>query len=91
VAITREQITQYQLPTRPTKRDRNSHAKKFRGDSVELDALPADVLLDLVRTSIVQHIDPHQLEITQLAEASEREVLMRMIRRRRRTNDDERR
>src|SRR5262249_6317530 len=41
VALTEEQIAEYQLPTRPTKREGNRHAYKFKGDSVELDALPS--------------------------------------------------
>ena len=64
------------LPTRPTKREGNNHAKDFVGDSVEPDALPVDVLQGLIRRAIEQHIDKHQLEITKLAEQSERDVLM---------------
>jgi hypothetical protein len=40
VALTEEQIGQFDLPTRPTKREGNPHANTFDGDSVELDALP---------------------------------------------------
>jgi hypothetical protein len=36
VALTEEQITEFNLPTRPTKRNGNRHANKFEGDSVEL-------------------------------------------------------
>lgn len=67
VAITAEQIRLYRLPTRPTKREGNSHAKNFRGESVELDALPVDVLLDLMRSCIEHHIDPVQMEVTKVA------------------------
>jgi len=48
VALTEEQITEFNLPTRPTKRDGNRHANGFEGDSVELDALPLDVLRAMV-------------------------------------------
>jgi hypothetical protein len=75
VAITPEQIRQYRLPTRPTKREGNSHAKNFRGESVELDALPVEILHDMVRGIIESHIDQRQLEITKIAEKSEREAL----------------
>jgi hypothetical protein len=75
VAVTEEQITRYELPTRPTKRDGNSHAKDFRGDSVEVDALPVDVLQELARNAIEEHIDPRQLAITRVAEKSERQML----------------
>jgi hypothetical protein len=40
-ALTEAQIRRHRLPTRPTKRDGNSHATNFEGDSVELDALAA--------------------------------------------------
>ena len=44
VALTKSQIRQHRLPTRPTKREGNRHARSFEGDSVELDALPSAVL-----------------------------------------------
>jgi len=49
VALTEEQIEEFNLPTRPTKREGNKHANKFEGDSVELDAPPACTLRDMVR------------------------------------------
>ena len=75
VAVTPEQIRQYRLPTRPTKREGNTHAKNFRGQSVEVDSLPPDRLQALVRGVIEQHIDQRQLRITKIAEQSERETL----------------
>jgi len=75
VAVTPEQVTRYSLPTRPTKREGNSHAKHFRGKSVEVDALPPGVLQGLVRHVIEQHIDQRQLKITKRVEESEREFL----------------
>lgn len=75
VAITPRQIQEFKLPTRPTKRDGNSHARNFHGDSVELDALPVEILHDLVRTVIERHIDRRLLESTTQAEEAEREIL----------------
>jgi hypothetical protein len=74
-AITEEQVQTYNLPTRPTKREGNSHAKNFEGDSIEVDALPVDVLQELVRDCIEQHVDEEQAEVTRTAEKSEREIL----------------
>jgi hypothetical protein len=51
------------------------HAGNFDGDSVELDALPASQLRDLVRGVIEQHISPASLEILRAAEDSERELI----------------
>ena len=77
VALTEAQITRYRLPTRPTKRDGNTHALGFTGRSTELDALPADRLRKLVRKCIERHIPQHQLDALRAAEDSEREVLER--------------
>lgn len=75
VALTEEQIAEFDLPTRPTKRIGNSHATKFEGDSVELDALSASELRSIVRQVIERHISGRQLATLRVAEESEREVL----------------
>jgi hypothetical protein len=75
IALTEEQIEEYRLPTRPTKRDGNSHAHKFDGDSVELDALPSADLRALVRDCIERHISLSALNTLREAEQSEREIL----------------
>ncbi|MGO9849193.1 MAG: hypothetical protein ACLPKT_22105 [Methylocella sp.] len=80
-ALTKEQIEQYDLPTRPTKRFGNSHAASFEGESVELDALPSNVLRELVSDCIEQHISSHDVTILREAEESERELLKRWAKR----------
>lgn len=75
VALTEEHITEFNLPTRPTKRDGNPHAHGFEGESVELDALPPSVLRDMVREVIERHISSHALQTLRVAEKSEREIL----------------
>jgi hypothetical protein len=75
VALTAAQIKQHRLPTRPTKRLGNRHAKGFVGRSVELDALPPRVLRDMVRRVIERHISPAETEALRAAEDSEREML----------------
>jgi hypothetical protein len=75
VALTEEHIAEFNLPTRPTKRDGNNHADRFEGDSVELDALPAHALRDMVREVIERHISPDALDVLRAAEESEREQL----------------
>lgn len=74
LAVTPAQIEDLQLQTRPTKRS-DSRARDFVGESVEVDAIPAATLRQIVRDAIVQHIDEHALRMTLLAEDSEREVL----------------
>jgi hypothetical protein len=74
-AVTREQVEQWNLPTRPTKMS-DTRAKKFGSPtSVELDAIPARRLRELVRECIEHHVDQHQLKILRAAEESERELL----------------
>jgi hypothetical protein len=76
-AVTREQIEQWNLPTRPTKQS-DTRAKKFGSAvSVELDAIPAHQLRALVRECIERHVDQEQLGILRTAEESERELLKR--------------
>jgi hypothetical protein len=78
IALTPEQIRRYRLPSRPTKREGNTHAKGFKGRSTELDALPARVLRQLVRDCIEQHISPTELETLRAAEESEREIITQL-------------
>jgi hypothetical protein len=76
-AVTREQVEQWHLPTRPTKKT-DTRAKKFgSATSVELDAIPAHRLRALVRDSIERHVDQDQLALLRVAEQSERELLTR--------------
>jgi hypothetical protein len=75
VALTEQHIAEFNLPTRPTKREGNRHANGFEGDSVELDALPPRVLRDMVREVIEWHISPAMVAVVRAAEESERELL----------------
>jgi DNA topoisomerase VI subunit A len=78
VALTERHIEQFNLPTRPTKRDGNTHALQFEGDSVELDALPAAELRRMVGECIERHISPAQFAALMAAEESERTILLRL-------------
>jgi hypothetical protein len=74
-AVTREQVEQWSLPSRPTKTT-DPRAKKFgSATSVELDAIPARRLRELVRGCIERHVDRQQLDLLRVAEKSERELL----------------
>jgi hypothetical protein len=77
ISLTEDQIRRHRLPTRPTKRSGNPHAKNFEGDSVELDALPARVLRRLVTECIERHITSEQVSVLRAAEESERELLVK--------------
>jgi hypothetical protein len=78
IAVTPEQITELELPTRPTKQS-DTRAAKFVGESVEVDAIPSSTLRELVTNAIEQWIDPEALRLTKIAERSERQILTRII------------
>lgn len=79
VALTRQQVTLYKLPMRPTKTAGNTHAATFTDpESVELDAMNADTLRGLLREAIEAHIDVRELTAMLIAEKSERAVLKRI-------------
>jgi hypothetical protein len=56
VALTVDQVSAWQLPTRPTKTS-DSRSANFDGESVELDAVPPDQLVGLVQQAILEHVD----------------------------------
>jgi hypothetical protein len=74
LAVTREQIAQWSLPTRPTKQT-DSRAKGFGVVSVELDAIPPNRLRDIVQAAIERHLPPEQYRVLKVAEASERRLI----------------
>lgn len=79
VAVTVGQIKALKLQTRPTKRNKHDYrAKRFVGDSVEVDAIPAATLRTLGARSIEQHVDQRRLEVLRTVEAEERRVLLAM-------------
>jgi hypothetical protein len=75
VAVTKEQIDSLHLPVRETKPSDPRSKNWGNRPSVELDALPAPVLRELVRASIERHIDHEVLDRTRLIEQKERETL----------------
>ena len=75
VALDPDQVNAYRLPTRPGKTSDSRHAAfaaRFGDASVELDALPADVLTDLVEDAILSRIDRDAWHASEAVEALER-------------------
>lgn len=77
LAVTADQIAEWQLPTRPAKRS-DPEAAKFGSEAVELDAIPPDKLLELVEDAIETHVDIDAWKIEQHYEQSERQLLERL-------------
>lgn len=77
LAVTPEQRDQYNLPTAPPKKtDRRSFADT---STVQCEALPPDVLLEIVENAIVSRIDPDVREQTLTAEQELRVDLLRRL------------
>jgi hypothetical protein len=75
MALEPAQIAAHSLPTRPNKKTdsrRRKFAEEFGDASVELDALPPDVLADMVRESIESTIDVDEWNRITEIEALER-------------------
>jgi hypothetical protein len=79
IAVNEDQIVTWNLPTRPTKRT-DARSRHFKGESVEVDAIPPDQLRVLAANAIQQHIDDSALHLLRVAEQSERELLYAMAR-----------
>ena len=75
------------MPTRPTKKS-DSRSKTFKGESVEVDAIPPAILRKMVSDCITQHIDADALQRTRMVEDAERDTLQGIVARLE-GNDDE--
>lgn len=78
IAVTKQQIDQLHLPTRPTKTS-DTRSKNFGDILVELDAIEPNMLRAIVLQAIERHLPEHQYEVLKVAEQSERELLTRLI------------
>ena len=79
LAVTPEQIEEWNLPTRPTKQS-DSRSKGFGDISVELDAIEPDTLrYDIVEEAINRHLPEDQFEILKAAERSERLLINGLV------------
>jgi hypothetical protein len=80
IAVTEDQIADWDLPTRPTKAS-DTRSRNFGAISVELDAIEPNQLRAIVLEAIEQHLPEDQFEILKAAEASERATLASLIER----------
>ena len=74
LALTEEQVEEWDLPTRPTKKT-DTRSKNWKGDSVELDAVHPHQLRQLVQDAIEQHMSYGEFITLKVAEASEQEAM----------------
>jgi hypothetical protein len=79
LAVTKQQIERWDLPTRKPKRESAADRAWPHEFACELDAIPADRLRRLVEIAIEVHLPQDQLEILKTVEQSERELLSRWV------------
>ena len=77
-AITKEQVEQYNLPTRPTKTGKGQPNAVAFGESVEIDALPPNQLRAIVEAAIEQEIDAELWQQVEDRENREKGFLQRL-------------
>jgi hypothetical protein len=80
LAVTEEQIVALDLPTRPTKKSDTRTNNWTGGESVEVDAISANYLRDLVDAHISYYVNERHLEVLKAYEVDEREQLRRLAR-----------
>jgi hypothetical protein len=82
IALTFEQVKQYNLVPNPAKlTDTRSKAyiEKFGNESWELDALPPDVLHQLIERAILQVLDVKKMKEIITKEESDKDVLTKIV------------
>jgi len=82
LAITPDQVAQYGPPPNPAKMS-DSRAARFveeHGyDSYEVDALPPDVLTQIINDAFAEYIDQDQLDLVESKERADRAALHKVI------------
>lgn len=82
IALTSEQIAEYNLPQDPAKRKDPNYDKfvaEYGNNVVELDSLPPDVLQRLIEDTIKSCIDFEKLQEVQKTEKKEKDKLISII------------
>jgi len=76
IAITPEQIAEYDLPTKPRKA-KDKRSKHIQG-TVEAEAMPPRILRAILRETVESFLPPHALEVAKIAEADEQRTLLEL-------------
>jgi len=76
LGITKEQVTQYDLPTKPRK-DKEKRSRHIT-ETVEAEAMPAGIMRALLRDAIEALLPADALEVAKAAEESERNYLRQL-------------
>lgn len=71
VALTEDQVAQYDLPTAPPKKS-DSRSVNWEGETTQAEALPPDLLAEIVQEALADHTDMELVAIVQEKAAEER-------------------
>lgn len=77
IALTRDQVSAYDLPTAPAKI--STHSKNWDGGTCQLEALPPNVIAQIVRHEIAARFDHLRLEADQFREEEDRDQITRLL------------
>ncbi|WP_240611616.1 hypothetical protein [Roseovarius nitratireducens] len=77
IALTRAQVAEYDLPTAPAKA--STHSKNWNGGTCQLEALPPNIIADILKEALWQHIDPSQYLEDCEAEKADREQITQLL------------
>lgn len=75
VALTADQVNEYDLPTAPPKSS-DTRSANWYGETCQCEALPPDLLAEIVREAVEAHIDQEILEEVVAHETEERELIL---------------
>jgi hypothetical protein len=75
VALTAGQVKDFDLPTAPPKAT-DSRSKAWAGETCQLEALPPNVIADILTGHIARHFDADQFDAELLREATERQNIV---------------
>jgi hypothetical protein len=78
LAVTSEQIANWNLPTRPPKKAPRGRRTSARFRS-ELDAIDPNQLRAIAQDAIERHLPADQFEVLKAAEEAERKIIRRLV------------
>jgi hypothetical protein len=78
VALTAEQVDEYDLPTSPAK-STDSRSARWNGGTCQAEALPPNLLAMIVRQAIQRHLDLGIVGLHEVYEDRERVQLLRAL------------
>ncbi|MFC4671694.1 hypothetical protein ACFO5X_24295 [Seohaeicola nanhaiensis] len=74
IALTRNQVRDFDLPTAPPKAT-DSRSKSWDGGTCQLEALPPNMIAEILRAAIERHLDHDQLETDRERETFDKQLI----------------